>query len=95
VDFLTLLVLIISWILAVVFQLSFTVNYNLQAKDVNDLISWKSLASTQLDGLLRDNLILRLLLFLSDIFHLLLGTMLLKFVYTAYIWHCFFYKKNP
>jgi hypothetical protein len=24
-----------------------------------------------------------------------LGTMLLKFVYTAYIWHCFFYKKNP
>jgi hypothetical protein len=94
VDFLTLLVLIISWILAVVFQLFFTVYYNLQAKDVNDLISWKylqakdvsdliswkSLASTQLDGLLRDNLILRLLLFLSDIFHPLLGTLLLKFV---------------
>ncbi|KAL3565439.1 hypothetical protein D5086_033485 [Populus alba] len=32
---------------------------DLIAKDVNDLISWKSLASTQLDGLLRDNLILR------------------------------------
>ncbi|CAK7344485.1 unnamed protein product [Dovyalis caffra] len=29
------------------------------AKDVNDLISWKSLVSTQLDGLLTDNLILR------------------------------------
>lgn len=31
-----------------------------QAKDVDDLVAWRSLVSMQLDGLLKDNAILRL-----------------------------------
>ncbi|KAG5224530.1 SUN domain-containing protein [Salix suchowensis] len=38
---------------------SLDISQEVIARDVNDLISWKSLASTQLDGLLSDNLILR------------------------------------
>ncbi|KAJ6291693.1 hypothetical protein OIU76_023722 [Salix suchowensis] len=37
---------------------SLDISQEVIARDVNDLISWKSLASTQLDGLLSDNLIL-------------------------------------
>jgi hypothetical protein len=55
VDFLTLLVLIISWILAVVFLLFFTIHYNLQAKDVNDLISWKYLQAKDVNILFLGN----------------------------------------
>lgn len=42
-------------------------SFYLQAKDVGDLNSWKSLVSMQLETLLKDNSVLRSLLYLNNI----------------------------
>lgn len=62
---------------------------SLQARDVGDLISWKSLVSTQLDDLLRDNFVLRLLLFLSNIVPQCLYIIILKCLQCLAVVNCF------